>query len=92
MAVEIQGPAFTDDVSQSVGSYNSFTVYVVTAPGAGTLEVDISPDGTHWFKVANVPASNYLTVTDAAAYARVHGGSGTAGSYVIRGIYSHEGG
>jgi len=82
----------TDDVPEDVRVFEHFTVYRVTAPGTGTPNVQISPDGTNWFTVGPFNANGYLTVTDDCAYMRVHGGSGTAGAYQIVGIYSHDGG
>lgn len=93
MAYAIPSGEFADDVPQGVSTFERFTVYQKTAPGAGTPKVQISGDGgTTWHDVAAFGAGGFLTVTDLATHARVHGGSGAAGVYSLRGLYSHESG
>lgn len=92
MARQVSSASITDDAKYDVSSFESFTVFKTTAPGSGTPTIQISDDGTTWHDVAAFGAGGYLHVQACAAWVRVHGGSGSPGAYVVRGLYSHDGG
>lgn len=91
MAHNILSPSQADDAVYDVSRFNGFTVYEMTAPGAGTPKVQLSPDGSTWFDAASF-TSGIAVVTAIGVKARVHGGSGTPGAYLIVGQYAHDGG
>lgn len=88
MAQHTTSAALTDGSVYDVSSFNAFTVYQTTASGTGTPTVQISDDKVNWHAVGTFPASGFLHVQAVAAWARVSGGTGSPGVYVVRGLLS----